>query len=119
MSLSNGRVAAHFAAEQASRRLDETLGWTKQEYAAALQGLIRDANPRFDAPGQWLTFLRARVKADIERLEKEILALRGLHLPGQQEQFNLLTGEIKGLKRFLKDDFGIAEALAAAIEEAT
>ena len=37
----------------------------------------------------------------------------------QQEAFNLLAGEIKGLKRLLKDDFGIGAALAAQIEKQT
>jgi hypothetical protein len=93
--------------------------WSKIQYAQALQKLIEDVDPRFDKPGHWSTFLRETVGEEIERIEHQMAAMRGLHMAQQQEAFNLLAGEIKGLKRLLKDDFGIGAALAVQIEKQT
>jgi hypothetical protein len=91
--------------------------WTANDYRRAMNGLIQDAGLHKAAPGNWVTFLRESVEADIERLEKEILTLRALHDPRQQERFNLAAGEIAGLARFLAEDFGIGPKLQAKIEE--
>ena len=91
--------------------------WTRLDYMKALAGLQDDAPLVKDAPGRWLTFLRDAVAADITRLENDILALRSLHDPRQLERFNLLTGEIAGLRRFLEPDFRLVARLKAKIEE--
>ena len=89
--------------------------WTRQEYAAALAGLRREVAP--EGAGRWATFLRETLSEEIGRLEEQILAMHGLHKPEQQEQFNLLAGEIRGLRRFLKPDLGLGDLLKAKIEE--
>ena len=91
--------------------------WTKQEYQKALNELVRDVDPHADRPGRWSTFLREAIMVDIDKLKTEMCDLHDIHDPEQQERYNRLAGEIKGLGRFLQADFGIGARLGAKIEE--
>ena len=111
-------MRAHNTDKHGQARTDTDLeGWTALHYRKALNELIRDVDPRGDAPGRWAAFLRETVRAEIGRKREEMSSLDRLFDPVQQERYNRLAGEIKGLSRLLLDDFGIGAALAAKIEE--
>ena len=92
--------------------------WTRNDYLKALNELIRDVNPRYDAPGRWATFLRSDVQAQIDLIMKTMTGMRALYNPAQLEAYNLLQGGLEVLRtRLMSEDFGIGEKLAAKIEE--
>lgn len=91
--------------------------WNIIHYRQALEGLRREVDPSYDAPGKWSTFLRGMIQVDIAKLRLDMTQLAAIHDPAQQRMYNVLQGRIEGLKRLLQPDFGIGRRLEEIIAE--